>query len=239
MKKIVPRLLVISSQILVGALFLIFTISNKSEINFTVDSEEIESLSQFVYKVTEDKIEIQETNNIVEKKESDVKVIENNVIEEVVIEKEIEIEEKQDNYFMNKEVISTYTGILTGYGPDCYGCGNFNTNKVSTASGYHIADIVDGVIQPAFTITYNDSEFGEVRVVAGDSTLPYNSIVRITIPNQEPIMAIVLDRGSTVGFENCKSPNGCLTNFDLLFATESEAIGKTYNVTFEVLRIGA
>lgn len=237
MKKIVPRLLVISSQILVGALFLIFTISNKSEINFTVDSEEIESLSQFVYKENKEVVEIEKVESVKE----DI-VITKEIEEEIKEEKEFiseELEVKTDNYFMDKEVISTYTGILTGYGPDCYGCGNLNTNKVSTASGYHIADIVDGIIQPAFTITYKDSEYGEVRVVAGDSTLPYNSIVRITIPNQEPIMAIVLDRGSTVGFENCKSPSGCLTNFDLLFATESEAIGKTYNVTFEVLRIGA
>ena len=52
-------------------------------------------------------------------------------------------------------------------------------------------------------------------------------------------MAIVLDRGSTVGFENCRSSRGCLTNFDLLFPTEGESLGKTYNVKFEILRIGA
>lgn len=143
-----------------------------------------------------------------------------------------------DIYFMDKEVISTYTGILTGYGPDCAGCGNYITNKVSTASGYHIANIVDGSIEPAFTITYNDSEYGEVRILAGDSTLPYNTIVRITIPNQDPIIGIVLDRGSTVGFENCRSPKGCLTNFDLLYPTEAESLGKTRNVKFEILRIG-
>lgn len=229
MKKIVPKLLVISSQILVGALFLIFTIGNKSEIELTFDSKDIDKLSPFIYKDVDRVIKIEnlEKNKIIEE------VV--NEIEEEVIEI---IEEPVDNYFMDKEVIDTYTGILTGYGPDCIGCGDFNTNKVSTASGYHIANIVDGNIQPAFTITYNDSEYGEVRIVAGDSTIPFNSIVRITIPNQEPIMAIVLDRGSTVGFENCRSSSGCLTNFDLLFATEGESLGKTYNVKFEVLRIG-
>ena len=145
---------------------------------------------------------------------------------------------EEDIYFMDKEVLSTYTGNLTGYGPDCAGCGNYKTNKVSTASGYHIANIVDGSIEPAFTITYNDSEYGEVRVLAGDSTLPYNTIVRITIPNQDPIIGIVLDRGSTVGFENCRSPRGCLTTFDLLYPTEAESLGKTRNVKFEILRIG-
>jgi len=233
MKKIVPRLLVISSQILMGALFFIFTISSKSEMSFTVDSKEIEKLSPFVYKEINREIKIEEMtdDNVIEL------IQEEKIIEEEVITNDVV--KQSDNYFMDKEVISTYTGVLTGYGPDCYGCGNFNTNKVSTSSGYHIADIVDGVIQPAFTITYNDNEYGEVRIVAGDNTLPFNSIVRITIPNQNPIMAIVLDRGSTVGFENCRSNSGCLTNFDLLFATEGEALGKTYNVKFDILRIGS
>ena len=211
MKKIVPRLLVVSSQILIGTLFLILIVSTKSEINMTVDSEQMDRLSQLVYKEKSE-----ELKEIVKKKE------------EVI-----------DKYFMNNEVINTYTGILTGYGPDCVGCGNFVTNKVSTASGYHIADIVDGSIQEAFTITYIDNEYGEVRIVAADSTIPFNSIVRITIPNQEPIIAIVLDRGSTVGFENCRSNKGCLTNFDLLYPSESISLGKTYNVKFEMLRIGA
>jgi len=211
MKKIVPRLLVVSSQILIGTLFLILIVSTKSEINMTVDSEQMDRLSQLVYKEKSE-----ELKEIVKKKE---KVI--------------------DKYFMNNEVINTYTGILTGYGPDCVGCGNFITNKVSTASGYHIADIVDGSIQEAFTTTYIDNEYGEVRIVAADSTIPFNSIVRITIPNKEPIIAIVLDRGSTVGFENCRSNKGCLTNFDLLYPSESISLGKTYNVKFEMLRIGA
>jgi len=238
MKKVVPRLLIISSQILLGALFLMFTVSEKTDISYKVNSKDIDKLSRFVYN-DETNIDENINDNIVEekkdifqelvqeqKKEEIVEIIEENKIEEI------------DKYFMNNEVLSTYNGILTGYGPDCVGCGNFKTNKVSTSSGYHIADIVDGVIQPAFTITYNDNEYGEVRIVAGDSTLPYKTIVRITMPNQDPIIAVVLDRGSTVGFENCRSSKGCLTNFDLLFPTESSAVGKTHNVKFEILRIG-
>lgn len=236
MKKIVPRLLVISSQILIGALFLIFTINSKNESKFTVDSKEIEKLSKFVYEEKSSNVEIDKTNESF----IDDKLLEEDGLVTNDIEENVDIEVKKDDiFFMEREVINTYNGILTGYGPDCYGCGNFVTNKVSTASGYHIANIVDGIIQPAFTITYNDNEFGEVRIVAADSSIPYNSIVRITIPYQDPIIAIVLDRGSTVGFENCKSSNGCLTTFDLLFATESSAMSKTYNVTFDVLRIGA
>jgi len=220
MKKIVPKLIVISSQIFVGALFLILTLNTKSEISLKINSEKIDNLSQFVY-VEEKKDEVIEEN---------IDTGDMNQDEAMLID--------SDNYFMDREVLNSYTGILTGYGPDCVGCGNYVTNKVSTASGYHIADIVDGVVQPAFTISYNDSEFGEVRVVAGDSSLPFNTIVRITIPGQSPFIAIVLDRGSTVGFDNCRSSSGCLTNFDLLFSSESDAIGKTHNVLFEILRIG-
>ena len=234
MKKIVPRLLIVSSQILIGALFIIFTIYSKDTIVLKTDSKEMVSLSKFVYN----------ENNLVNyslenEKDSQKEEVKDEVITSVVEETTIiEEESSENNYFMDKEVINSITGILTGYGPDCVGCGNFKTNKVSTASGYHIANIVDGAIEPAFTITYNDNEYGEVRIVAGDSTLPFKTIVRITIPNNEPIIAIVLDRGSTVGFENCRSQRGCLTNFDLLYATEAESLGKTKNVKFELLRSG-
>lgn len=198
MKKIVPMVLIISLQVIVSCLILLFEINDNRDLSYGVSSNKLKRLSQFVYS-------------------------ENSILEDVVLE---------------KEVIDTYTGILTGYGPDCYGCGNFKTNKVSTSSGYHIADIVDGVIQEAFTITYNDDEFGEVRILAADASIPYKSIIRVTIQNKESFLAIVLDRGSTVGFSNCRSKNGCLTNFDLLFSKESDAIGKTRDVLFEVLRMG-
>lgn len=230
MKRIVPKILIISSQILLGALFLIVSIHSKSEVNFKVNSKEIDKLSWAVYDSGEVLVKAEEP---VVKEEIKEEIKEEGIIQEEVIQ---EVEE--DKYFMNNQIINTYTGILTGYGPDCYGCGNRVTNKVSTASGYHIANIVDGNIEPAFTITYTDSEYGEVRILAGDSTLPYKTIVRVTVPNEEPIIGIVLDRGSTVGFENCRSKNGCLTTFDLLYETESSARGKLNNVVFDILRIG-
>lgn len=252
MRRVVPKLLVISSQILIGALFVVFTLSSEKEINLKVNSIEMKRLSQFVYYEESNNLLVDVKNNdkLVEREDKEIKselkidnkneqIVPEVKVENTIKEEKIEVEEiVEDNYFMDKEVLSSYTGILTGYGPDCVGCGNFNTNKVSTSSGYHIADIVDGMIQPAFTITYDDIEYGNVRIVAGDSTLPYNTIVRITIPDQEPIIAIVLDRGSTVGFENCRSSKGCLTNFDLLFPSEKDAMGKTYNVKFEILRMG-
>lgn len=230
MKRIVPKILIISSQILLGALFLIVSIHSKSEVNFKVNSKEMDKLSWAVYDSGE--VLVKDEEPVVKEE------IKEEIKEEPVVQEEVIQEVEEDKYFMNNQIINTYTGILTGYGPDCYGCGNRVTNKVSTASGYHIANIVDGNIEPAFTITYTDSEYGEVRILAGDSTLPYKTIVRVTVPNEEPIIGIVLDRGSTVGFENCRSKNGCLTTFDLLYETESSARGKLYNVVFDILRIG-
>ena len=155
------------------------------------------------------------------------------------VSKETTVSKEENKVSKLETVIKTYTGILTGYGPDCVGCGNFKTKKVKTASGYHIANIVGKEIEPAFRITYNDKEYGEVRIVAADSDIPFYSIVRITVPKwKEPITAIVLDRGSTVGFDDCRSSKGCLTNFDLLYPTEKESLGKTKNVKFEILRNG-
>lgn len=240
MKKIVPKLLIISSQILVGALFLIITLCNTKENNLEVNSKDFNKLSEFVY--NDDTYVMNKEDDTKEEQEEVFKETKIEVVQEVKeVKEEVKLEEKEvikDSYFMSNEVIDTYVGKLTGYGPDCYGCGNFNTNMVKTASGYHIADIVDGVIEPAFAITYSDSEYGEVRIVAADKTIPYYSIVRITIPSQDPIIAIVLDRGSTVGISECSSTRGCLTMFDLLFATESKAMGMTDNVKFEILRMG-
>lgn len=248
MKKITAKVITISSQLLVVALFLLLvfssegnndklvTISNnnfekmadRTSILFKEEDRMINAVNASVVVVLDDNTK----EDILEEENMDV------LEEEKVSEKTDEIKEDNNNLADLENVIETYTGILTGYGPDCAGCGNFNTGKVSTASGYHVANIVDGATQPAFTVTYNDSEYGEVRIVAADANIPFYSIVRITIPGSEPIMTIVLDRGSTVGFENCRSDRGCLTNFDLLFASESQAIGKTHNVKFELLRSG-
>ena len=257
MKRITAKVITVSSQILVVCLFVLLLVNsntgdNKSVViynnNFDKMAERTLDLfeNQFTLKQTtsdecvvelNDEIEVDTTDDNLSIESDNVSSNDNIIIEDK-IEEEPEIDVVEESTPLLEEVIETYTGILTGYGPDCVGCGNFNTGKVSTASGYHVSNIVDGVIEPAFTITYNDSQYGEVRIVAADDSIPFYSIVRITIPGSEPIMTIVLDRGSTVGFENCRSDRGCLTNFDLLFASESEAIGKTQNVKFELLRSG-
>ena len=214
MKKITVKVITISSQLLVVGLFLLLTFLSEgnndnlvtiSNSNFEKMADRISVLfneERKMFDEVDDSVVVVLDDNtkedILEEEEKNENVMEEVVSEEDSVVTEEVMEESSSNVSPLDNVIETYTGILTGYGPDCAGCGNFNTGKVSTASGYHVANI----------------------------------------PDSEPIMTIVLDRGSTVGFENCRSASGCLTNFDLLFASESQAIGKTHNVKFELLRSG-
>ena len=156
---------------------------------------------------------------IVENKEPDPP------IQEVVeTPKEVVI---QGIYTPNLEVASTitplatYVGKITAYGPDCYGCSGI------TAKGY---DVRNG------NIYYNDATFGNIRIVAADSSIPFGSIIRITglSISEDPILAIVLDRGGMIGFAEGKH-----SYFDLLYKSEADAysFGRP-TATFELLRSG-
>lgn len=119
------------------------------------------------------------------------------------------------------EPIATYYGKMTGYGPDCYGCSGI------TASG---KNVLNG------NIYYQDKTFGNIRIVAGDRSIPFGSIIRIsgTTISTEPILAIVLDRGGMIGFQEGKH-----SYFDLLYETERAAtVVGMQNATFELLRSG-
>lgn len=237
MKKITAKVITISSQLLVVSLFLFLMFhseGNNTEL-LTIENNNFRKMADSTSILFKEEELMMESLD-----ESVVFVLDDNTKEDILDEENIEeVSAGEDSSYELETIIETYTGILTGYGPDCVGCGNFNTGKVVTASGYHVSNIVDGAIEPAFTITYDDEEYGEIRIVAADANIPFYSIVRITVPGwEEPIIAIVLDRGSTVGFENCRSERGCLTQFDLLHPTEAESLGKTKNVKFELLRSG-
>ncbi len=111
-------------------------------------------------------------------------------------------------------VASTFTGTMSGYGSDI---GNF------TASGHYIGD----------SIYYNDSTYGNVRILSGDDDIPFGTIVRVTNSKIGEFIGIVIDTGSKVGFDK-------VHDFDLLFKTSKEAMnyGISKNVTFEILRVG-
>lgn len=120
------------------------------------------------------------------------------------------------NEVKKNNILEVYKGIITAYGPDCKGCIGI------TASGYNVRN----------NIYYNDKEYGKIRILAADKSLPFGTIVRIKDLFSEPILAIVLDRGSAIGFKK-------KSNFDLLYKSEKDtnSFGKR-KATFEIIRKG-
>lgn len=171
-------------------------------------------------------------DNVVKYVDSDV--IDETFVEEVLVEEVVSTEEViQENVQpVVSETIETVvpkveevveviqpqneilTGKMSGYGPDCVGCSGY------LANGHYVGD---------GNIYYNDSEYGQVRIVAGDKKYKFGTIVRIN----DTTLAIVLDRGGSIGI-------GKKFMFDLLYASEAEANGNgvSYNTKFEILRNG-
>ena len=106
----------------------------------------------------------------------------------------------------------TYVGYLTAYVAFCPLCSGY--------LGCNGQNVLDG------TTSYNDKEYGSVRIMASSKNLACGSIVSYDL-NGEEIVGIVLDRG-VLG-----------TNLDLLVQTEDTAynVGKRY-ITYDVLRFG-
>ncbi len=109
---------------------------------------------------------------------------------------------------------SVYIGSMSGYGADI---GNF------TNSGYNISE----------TIYYFDKTYGNVRILASDSDIPFGTIVEVSNTNVGSFTGIVLDRGPNIGFDKKHT-------FDLLFENSSEALryGVSKNAKFEIKRLG-
>ena len=113
-----------------------------------------------------------------------------------------------------------FIGTLTGYGPDCPGCGGHVACRPNP-------DVRNG------NIYYNDSKYGKIRILAADYSIPCGSIVHIKnykfVPGNE-FTGIVLDRGSAiVGL-----------TMDLLYPSEADTvvIGRQRNIHFEIERWG-
>lgn len=116
------------------------------------------------------------------------------------------------------DVLETQYGRMSAYGPDCVGCsGHLGGGYDATGGNYY----------------YQDQKYGTVRIVAGDRSYPYGSIVRIKGTSLGEFNAIILDRGGDIGF-------GRRYMFDLLCSSEAEAsnLGSFKNATFEILRYG-
>ena len=85
-----------------------------------------------------------------------------------------------------------YTGVLTGYGPDCPGCNSEGYVACKTEEKTWWSLVNDGVI-------YNDDDYGKVNIVAADVRLfPCGTIIEINNSKYKNLLAIVLDTGYTM-----------------------------------------
>ena len=203
MKKIAAKVITISSQLLVASVFLFLLFSNetgngndKSVIVNNNNFNKMADKTLFLFNSLENKKDDVDSSVVVELTSID-KVeepkVEENVEQETVKEevKEESPKEEETNVtplnpdFSDRVALETFTGSLTGYGPDCYGCGG------KTSTGYDLRE----------NIYYEDAEYGTIRIVAADKYFPFYSIIRISnVPGMEPFIAIVLDRGGDVGW---------------------------------------
>ncbi len=151
-------------------------------------------------------------NNLLKIKEEIETIEYNDVVEKLMNEYNV-VTQKYN-------AIETLNGNISAFTPYCSdGCHGY------TASGLFIGN----------NIYYNDKDYGIVRIVAGDRSYPFGTIVRFNNLNyfQDDIYAIVLDRGGAVG-------KGRKVLFDLLFETEREAsnFGIARKIDCDILRLG-
>lgn len=113
-----------------------------------------------------------------------------------------------------------FTGTLTGYGPDCPGC-------IGMVYCSPNPNVLNG------NIYYNDKEYGKLRILAADYSIPCGSIIKIknfSFISGNEFYGIVLDRGSAiVGL-----------TMDLLYPSEDDTIiiGRQKNINFTIERWG-
>lgn len=109
--------------------------------------------------------------------------------------------------------IGSYSGRLTGYGPDCVGCSKTGSVACKTRDGKKYSLIYDGIY-------YTDSEYGNVRIVSTPVALfPCGTIIEIDNGKTEPFIVVALDHGSSM---NRAWSNGSVW-IDLAFSSQVDA----------------
>ena len=140
------------------------------------------------------------------KKEATVHRIEYGV--NLMLEDDLKIEEEKES---EQVEYVTYTGDLTGYSADCPAC----NGTLACKTNYNVYK--NGVV------TYNDSTYGNVRIVATSRNIPCGSIIKFN-----NTYAIVLDRG--------------VLGYDVDLLVESEDYARQYvgrsKINYEIIRSG-
>lgn len=228
LNNIIKGLLVTLVIILTGGIFLLNAKVSPNTSMVLVSSSLVNSIKTETEndKVVKDNEEEKENKDIQEeqpKEEEKVEEIKEEKKEEVVPQEVVTEEVKQEvvkevtpevsvptpsgSYAPNTNAdttssTQTFSGLVTAYGPDCYGC-----YGSKTAMGDYVGE---------GNIYYNHPTYGTIRIVAGDRSI-LNKVVKITGLNisSEPVIAIVRDTGGDIGFNK---PKGIV--LDLLFTSE-------------------
>lgn len=218
---------ILSSILIMGIIVYIAVVGVQSMKSTTVstdlDVKKLKSSDLLEYVQTQDKVEDEndedekveeDTTDEDEKEEASSNEKEEAKEEDVVEEVSAPMPDPQPV----SDVLETQVGSLSGYGPDCRGCTGFLSSGRDVRNG---------------NIYYQDSTYGQVRILAGDKSYSYGTIVRVKSSRLGTFLAIVLDRGGSVGF-------GKSHLFDLLYSSSAEALANevSYNTTFEILRYG-
>lgn len=210
--------------LLIGMIFINGSIQNKRILVNNLNREKLVNSNQLIknkvvvhinevkqQEVEKEIIIVDKSNTIKEENKNEEKEKTSSKID--ITKEENTIKEEIEKY----TVLESFKGKLAAYGADCSGC------STKTSSGYDIEK----------SIYYNDQKYGKIRILAGDKTYPYGTIVNLKIDANTEIKGIVLDRGSDIGLNK-------KFQFDLLFENQKQAysFGSKSNVTFEILRLG-
>lgn len=205
----------LSIVLFIGIIGISFMIPRKAVSKYTYNDVLYNSYNSIDDNVTA-KEEVS-TNEVEEPIESDVQ---SSVETKTAIKAETTKPVVKEETIKTETSIETFTGSISGYGYDCYGC-----TSGRTASGY---DITNG------NIYYTDNTYGKIRILSGDSKYPFGTIVKISnFLNEGSFYAIVLDRGSDIGLSK-------RIQFDLVYPSNGDAksLGIQKNVTFDIIRLG-
>ncbi len=202
--------------------------------DLTVENENKEKNQSIMSTITKHDTEIRLNNrypsdyeNILQEGQDRITYIDGETKEEKVLQESItEIKE------VGNGDSSTYTGKITGYGPDCEGCSTVGNVACFTREHTNHSLIYDG-------ITYTDTEYGEVRILAADhQKFPCGTIVYVESGTGNNFMGIVLDTGSAM--RNAWREYGIVW-MDVAFASEKDAFYGNMtgnNATYTVKRWG-
>ncbi len=122
-----------------------------------------------------------------------------------------------------------YTGMLTGYGPDCEGCTGLLYCQDSDGKYHYLTNDIESTY-------FYDKEYGKVRILASDPTLfPCGTIIHV-VNNDLDIYGVCMDTG--IAMRNAWRNYGSVL-IDLAFTSESITnVVTNKNTNFTVLRWG-